>query len=172
MGPSLQATRGQQYVRSALDLHGNAYTKQTQAMPCMAQSALVYAMQYPLCIHPHTSSAVCFTLTERHRTCRAVALPALVCAAISAVWRTLTPGRYCVLCSCCGLLSPHAWPMSCALQEGECFAAASKLDTHKALVHIFFAQRATKKVKGVTDAGETWDWGCHAGYFYAVGFHC
>lgn len=39
------------------------------------------------------------------------------------------------------------------LQEGECFAAAAALDTHKALVHIFFAQRATKKVRGVTDAG-------------------
>ena len=25
------------------------------------------------------------------------------------------------------------------------------MDTHKALVHIFFAQRSTKKVKGVTD---------------------
>ena len=39
------------------------------------------------------------------------------------------------------------------LQEGEAFAAAAALDTHKALVHIFFAQRATKKVKGITDAG-------------------
>ncbi len=39
-------------------------------------------------------------------------------------------------------------------QEGECFAAAARLDTHKALVHIFFAQRSTKKVKGITDAGE------------------
>lgn len=38
-------------------------------------------------------------------------------------------------------------------KEGECFAAAAALDTHKALVHIFFAQRATKKVRGVTDAG-------------------
>lgn len=38
-------------------------------------------------------------------------------------------------------------------QEGECFAAAANLDTHKALVHIFFAQRDTKKIKGVTDAG-------------------
>ncbi|GBF93062.1 hypothetical protein Rsub_05673 [Raphidocelis subcapitata] len=37
--------------------------------------------------------------------------------------------------------------------EGECFAAAAALDTHKALVHIFFAQRSTKKVRGVTDAG-------------------
>ncbi|GFH11947.1 uncharacterized protein HaLaN_07541 [Haematococcus lacustris] len=36
-------------------------------------------------------------------------------------------------------------------KEGECFAAAAALDTHKALVHIFFAQRATKKVRGVTD---------------------
>lgn len=39
------------------------------------------------------------------------------------------------------------------LQEQEAFAAAASLDTHKALVHIFFAQRSTKKVKGVTDAG-------------------
>lgn len=33
-------------------------------------------------------------------------------------------------------------------QEGECFAGAAALDTHKALVHIFFAQRSTKKIKG------------------------
>ena len=46
---------------------------------------------------------------------------------------------------------PH-WISSC-LQESEAFAAAAALDTHKALVHIFFAQRATKKVKGITDAG-------------------
>jgi len=39
------------------------------------------------------------------------------------------------------------------LQEAEAFAKAASLDTHKALVHIFFAQRATKKVSGVTDAG-------------------
>ncbi|KAL4446209.1 hypothetical protein ABPG77_003016 [Micractinium sp. CCAP 211/92] len=38
-------------------------------------------------------------------------------------------------------------------KEGECFAGAAALDTHKALVHIFFAQRSTKKIKGVTDAG-------------------
>lgn len=38
-------------------------------------------------------------------------------------------------------------------KEGECFAAAASLDTHKALVHIFFAQRATKKVTGITDRG-------------------
>jgi len=38
-------------------------------------------------------------------------------------------------------------------KEVECFAAAAALDTHKALVHIFFAQRSTKKVAGVTDAG-------------------
>lgn len=38
-------------------------------------------------------------------------------------------------------------------KEGECFAAAAALDTHRALVHIFFAQRATKKVRGVTDVG-------------------
>lgn len=38
-------------------------------------------------------------------------------------------------------------------REGECFAKAASLDTHKALVHVFFATRSTKKVKGVTDAG-------------------
>lgn len=38
-------------------------------------------------------------------------------------------------------------------KEGEAFAAAAALDTHKALVHIFFATRSTKKVTGVTDAG-------------------
>lgn len=37
--------------------------------------------------------------------------------------------------------------------EGEAFRSAASLVTHKALVHIFFAQRATKKVRGVTDAG-------------------
>ncbi|KAK9827372.1 hypothetical protein WJX81_002997 [Elliptochloris bilobata] len=37
--------------------------------------------------------------------------------------------------------------------EAEAFAKAASLDAHKALVHIFFAQRATKKVRGVTDAG-------------------
>ena len=31
------------------------------------------------------------------------------------------------------------------LQESAAFAQAASLDTHKALVHIFFAQRATKK---------------------------
>ena len=31
-------------------------------------------------------------------------------------------------------------------QESAAFAQAASLDTHKALVHIFFAQRATKKV--------------------------
>ncbi|KAF8056781.1 Glyoxysomal fatty acid beta-oxidation multifunctional protein MFP-a [Scenedesmus sp. PABB004] len=40
-------------------------------------------------------------------------------------------------------------------KEGEAFAAAAALDTHKALVHVFFATRATKKVSGVTDAGLT-----------------
>ncbi len=35
--------------------------------------------------------------------------------------------------------------------EGAAFATAASLPTHKALVHIFFAQRATKKVRGVTD---------------------
>lgn len=51
--------------------------------------------------------------------------------------------------------APHPHPPTHApAQEGECFAAAANLDVHKALVHIFFAQRDTKKVKGVTDAGE------------------
>mmetsp|Transcript_29048 Transcript_29048/g.78230 ORF Transcript_29048/g.78230 Transcript_29048/m.78230 type:complete len:724 (+) Transcript_29048:54-2225(+) len=40
-------------------------------------------------------------------------------------------------------------------KEAQCFAAAANLDTHKALVHIFFAQRDTKKIKGVTGAGLT-----------------
>lgn len=39
------------------------------------------------------------------------------------------------------------------LQEVENFGKAASLDTHKALVHIFFAQRSTKKVRGVTDSG-------------------
>ena len=39
--------------------------------------------------------------------------------------------------------------------ESKAFAAAAALDTHKALVHIFFAQRSTKKVAGVTDVGLT-----------------
>ncbi|KAK9812903.1 hypothetical protein WJX72_005569 [[Myrmecia] bisecta] len=39
------------------------------------------------------------------------------------------------------------------VKEQEAFAEAASLDTHKALVHIFFAQRATKRVKGVTDCG-------------------
>eukprot|EP00887_Chlorella_sp_A99_P004051 scaffold11.g4051.t1 len=37
--------------------------------------------------------------------------------------------------------------------EAECFAAAAALDAHRALVHIFFAQRSTRKIRGVTDAG-------------------
>lgn len=37
--------------------------------------------------------------------------------------------------------------------EAAAFAAAAALPTHRALVHFFFAQRATKKVAGVTDAG-------------------
>ena len=39
--------------------------------------------------------------------------------------------------------------------ESAAFAAAAALDTHKALVHIFFAQRSTKKVGGITDVGLT-----------------
>ncbi|CAL8463963.1 g3498 [Coccomyxa elongata] len=38
-------------------------------------------------------------------------------------------------------------------QESFAFNKAASLDTHKALVHIFFAQRATKKVRGITDGG-------------------
>lgn len=38
-------------------------------------------------------------------------------------------------------------------QEAECFKAAAALDTHKALVHIFFAQRSTKRIKGGPGAG-------------------
>lgn len=38
----------------------------------------------------------------------------------------------------------HAPP---APQEGECFAACAALDTHKSLVHVFFAQRSTKKAR-------------------------
>ena len=38
-------------------------------------------------------------------------------------------------------------PCIFGLQEQECFAKAASLDTHKALVHIFFAQRSTKKVR-------------------------
>eukprot|EP00803_Ostreobium_quekettii_P008705 evm.model.scf_1879.1 EVM.evm.TU.scf_1879.1 scf_1879:98-7109(+) len=38
-------------------------------------------------------------------------------------------------------------------KERECFDLCSTLDTHKALVHMFFAQRDTKRVKGITDAG-------------------
>lgn len=41
----------------------------------------------------------------------------------------------------------HVW-VECLVQEGECFGAAAALDTHKALVHIFFAQRSTKKIRG------------------------
>jgi enoyl-CoA hydratase/3-hydroxyacyl-CoA dehydrogenase len=33
--------------------------------------------------------------------------------------------------------------------EGEAFAKSAALDTHKALVHVFFASRATKKIKGI-----------------------
>lgn len=34
-------------------------------------------------------------------------------------------------------------------QEAESFAKSAALDTHKALVHIFFAQRTTKKVRAL-----------------------
>jgi enoyl-CoA hydratase/3-hydroxyacyl-CoA dehydrogenase len=37
--------------------------------------------------------------------------------------------------------------------EAEAFQAAAALPTHKALVHVFFASRGTKKVRGVTDQG-------------------
>eukprot|EP00951_Prasinocladus_malaysianus_P041749 scaffold496574_cov38-Prasinocladus_malaysianus.AAC.1 len=40
-----------------------------------------------------------------------------------------------------------------ARQEAAAFKKSAALDTHKALVHVFFAQRTTKKVKGVTDLG-------------------
>lgn len=40
-------------------------------------------------------------------------------------------------------------------RETEAFAAAASMDAHKSLVHVFFASRATKKVRGVTDAGLT-----------------
>lgn len=59
-----------------------------------------------------------------------------------------------MLCCSSGCHPAGDFPsISLCLQEGEAFAAAAALDTHKALVHIFFAQRATKKVKGITDAG-------------------
>lgn len=51
------------------------------------------------------------------------------------------------------LLLQRATSFADGLQEQEAFAQAAALDTHKALVHIFFAQRSTKKVAGVTDAG-------------------
>ena len=44
------------------------------------------------------------------------------------------------------------------LQEGQAFAEAASLDAHKGLVHIFFAQRSTKKVRGVTDVGRWAGW--------------
>ncbi len=48
----------------------------------------------------------------------------------------------------------HASPgVRAGVQENKAFAAAAALDTHKALVHIFFAQRTTKKIRGVTDRG-------------------
>ena len=56
-------------------------------------------------------------------------------------------------------VTASTWRMLCCdscfpfWQEQEAFSKAASLDTHKALVHIFFAQRSTKKVKGVTDAG-------------------
>jgi enoyl-CoA hydratase/3-hydroxyacyl-CoA dehydrogenase len=36
--------------------------------------------------------------------------------------------------------------------EGEAFARSAALDTHRALVHVFFASRATKKIKGIEGA--------------------
>lgn len=50
-------------------------------------------------------------------------------------------------CPCMGKAHPDRC-LPCSFQEGECFAGAAALDTHKALVHIFFAQRSTKKIKG------------------------
>ncbi|CAD7702036.1 unnamed protein product [Ostreobium quekettii] len=43
--------------------------------------------------------------------------------------------------------------MAGLLKEKELFDLSLTLDTHKALVHMFFAQRDTKRVKGVTDVG-------------------
>ena len=54
---------------------------------------------------------------------------------------------------CTSPVRPHRTSPVPLHQEGEAFAKAASLDTHKALVHIFFAQRSTKKVKGITDAG-------------------
>ena len=48
---------------------------------------------------------------------------------------------------------PCTKPAPCPLQETRAFAEAQTLDQHKALIHIFFAQRSTKRVSGVTDAG-------------------
>lgn len=39
------------------------------------------------------------------------------------------------------------------IAEADAFAKAASLPVHQALVHIFFAQRSTKKVKGITDVG-------------------
>ena len=35
------------------------------------------------------------------------------------------------------------------IKEAECFATCASLDVHKALVHIFLAQRSTKKVSRI-----------------------
>jgi hypothetical protein len=51
---------------------------------------------------------------------------------------------------------PLIWSACCCAPgppEGRSFAAAAALDTHRALVHVFFAQRSTKRVRGVTDGG-------------------
>lgn len=39
------------------------------------------------------------------------------------------------------------------LAEAEAFAKSAALSVHDSLVHVFFAQRSTKKVSGVTDGG-------------------
>lgn len=92
-------------------------------------------------------------------------------------------------CACAGRLhgssaAPECRLTSCVLladclplpaliddqQEGECFKAAAALDTHKALVHIFFAQRSTKKIRG--EALVVVCKRCMGGVQYAAHFHC
>jgi len=40
-----------------------------------------------------------------------------------------------------------------SVKEKEYFVKCIGLDTHKALIHVFFSMRSTKRVKGVTDVG-------------------